>query len=149
MLNKKRKRAEADADVKEAATEAEAVVKALADTEAEAVVKALADTEAAEAVVKPLADTEAAEAVVKPLAEKEAAEAALADTEAALADTEAAVKALIKYFDAIQLPLIVGLSPSQFIRLKNRILAVYEAVTGKLYRAYVDDTDDDATIVPG
>ena len=142
MLNKKRKRAEADADVKEAATEAEAVVKALADTEAEAVVKALADTEAAEAVVKPLADTEAAEAVVKPLAEKEAAEAALADT-------EAAVKALIKYFDAIQLPLIVGLSPSQFIRLKNRILAVYEAVTGKLYRAYVDDTDDDATIVPG
>ena len=136
MLNKKRKRAEADADVKEAATEAEAVVKALADTEAEAVVKALADTEAAEAVVKPLA-------------EKEAAEAALADTEAALADTEAAVKALIKYFDAIQLPLIVGLSPSQFIRLKNRILAVYEAVTGKLYRAYVDDTDDDATIVPG
>ena len=95
----------------------------------------------AEAAVKE-ADTEAAKAVVK-----------------ALADTEAALKALIEYFDDIQNPereregnmymLMVGkLSTSQFIKLKNHILKVYDATTGKRY-SVDDDTDDDATIVPG
>ena len=95
--------------------------------EAEAAVK--------EAVVKALADTEAAKAVVVK----------------ALADTEAALKALIEYFDDIQNPLMVGkLSTSQFIKLKNHILKVYDATTGKRYSYSVDDdTDDDATIVPG